>query len=156
MKNPPTRPSPRSFRNWPPLDLELRGSPRLATAWGLWCIALAAAMWWGCDLAWWWRLALLGVVALALWRGVRVFLIGEGQLRCDAGQRWRHEAKKGETTYVQADAPRLLGPLLWFSWRSPRGRRFVTLDASRVEPNAWRALKARMRFPGPAGRDKSA
>ena len=155
MKSPPTRPSPRSSRNWPPLDLELRGSPRLAIAWISWCTALGAALWWGCDLAWWWRLALLGVVALALWRGVREFRVTDGRLRWDGGQRWRHEPQHGEAAYVQVDAPRLLGSLLWLRWPLAGGRRFVTLDAARVEPNAWRAIKARMRFPRPAARDKS-
>ncbi|MGH8253026.1 MAG: hypothetical protein ACRES2_03235 [Steroidobacteraceae bacterium] len=155
MKNPPTRPSLRSSRNWPPLALELRGAPRLGWAWGSWCIGLAAALWWGCDLAWWWRLALLVIVALAFWRGLREFSGLGGNLRCESGQRWRHESPDGDNAYVEPAAPRLLGPLLWLSWPSRRGRRFVTLDAMRVEPNAWRAIKARMKFPGPAGRDKS-
>jgi hypothetical protein len=156
MKNPPTRPSQRSSRNWPPLDLELRGSPRLAIAWSSWCIALAAALWWGCDLAWGWRLALLSIVALALWRGVREFMGTHGRLQWDASQQWRHEPQQGEGAYVQADAPRLLGSLLWLRWPSAGRHRIVTLDAARVEPNAWRAIKARMRFQGPAARDKSA
>jgi hypothetical protein len=154
MKSPPTRPSPRSSRNWPPLDLELRGSPRLAIAWSAWCAALAAALWWGCDLAWWWRVSLLGVVALASWHGVREFQGTAGRLRCDGRQHWRHEPQPGEADYVQLGTPHLLGPLLWLRWPSPGGRRFVTLDAARVEPNAWRMIKAAMKFPGPAGRDK--
>jgi len=135
--------------------LQLRGSPRLAIAWSAWCAALAAALWWGCDLAGWWRLALLGIVAFALWRGVREFRAAGGSLSWDGGQQWRHEPQHGEAAYVQVGAPRLLGPLLWLRWPSTGGRRFVTLDAARVEPNAWRAIKARMRFLRPAARDKS-
>lgn len=99
---------------------------------------MAAALWWGCDLAWWWRIALLAIVAIALWRGVLEFLRSDG------------------TTYVEADLPRRLGPVLWLKAPSSRRHRIVSLDARGVEPNAWRAIKARMRFSRAAGRDKPA
>jgi hypothetical protein len=143
MKDPPIQLSPRSSRNWPPLDVELRGSPRLAAAWALWCFALGAGLWWGCDLPWWCRLGLLCLVTLALRQGVRSFLAGGGKLRCEPDGQWRYEPPQAATSYVQIAAPRLLGPLLWLGW--------PVVDSSRVEPNAWRAIKARMRFPGPVG-----
>lgn len=123
----------------------------MGLAWALWCIALAAALWWGCDLPWWWRLGLLGLVGIALWQGVRGFLRQGGRLRCDPGGQWQYEpapgAVKTDASYVQPASPRLLGPLLWV-----RGQ---VLDSACVEPNAWRAIKARMKVRGPAGRDRS-
>ena len=155
MKDPPIRPSPRSSRNWPPLEFELRGSPRLAAAWALWCIALGLSLWLGCDLPWWYRLGLVLLVLIALWRGVRGFLRYGGRLHCESDGQWRHEPPKAAATYVQPTPPRALGPLLWLAWPVRGRRRYLTVDSAGVEPNAWRAIKARMRFPGQVGQDKS-
>ncbi|HVN99555.1 MAG TPA: hypothetical protein VMT49_05900 [Steroidobacteraceae bacterium] len=156
MNDPPTRPSPRSSRNWPPLEFETRGSPRLAVVWSLWCAALGLGLWLGCDLPRWCRLALELPVLQALWRGAGALLHGRVRLRCGPDGRWRCADPRPGAPYVQADPPRVLGPLLWLRWPSPAGRdRYQSVDRPGVEPNTWRAIKARMRFPGQVGRDRS-
>ena len=147
---------PRSSCNWPPLEFELRGSPRLAAAWALWCGALALGLWLGCDLPAWYRLGLVLMTAVAARQGARSLLACRGRVRCGPDGRWQYAGPGATAAYVQADPPRCLGPVLWL--RCPaRGRahRFVAVDAACVEPNAWRAIKARMRFPGQVGRDRS-
>ncbi|MBS0388652.1 MAG: hypothetical protein JSR15_09240 [Proteobacteria bacterium] len=156
MNDPPIRPSPRSSRNWPPLEFELRGSPRLAAAWVSWCGALALGLWLGCDLPGWWRLALVLMTTIAAWQGARGLLGCCGRVRCELDGRWRYGYPAARPAYVQADPPRCLGPVLWLRWPARgRGHRYWIIDAACVEPNAWRAIKARMRFPGPVRRDHS-
>jgi hypothetical protein len=154
MQGPPIRTSPRWSRSWPPLEFELGATWRLAAAWALWCLALAWALWIGCDLALWCRLALVALVLAMLWRGVRLLRSRGGRLCWDADGRWRHAAGANPGAYVQPGPPRRLGPILWLSWPAPGGRRYLSLDSACVEPKAWRAIKARMKFSGQLGHEK--
>ncbi len=155
MKSPPIRPAPRSSRSWPPLELELRGSRRLAAAWVLWCLALAVAMALGCALPGWIRLGVSTLVLGALRRGALTLRAGGGRLRWQADGRWRHQEPGMSGTYVQPTPPQRLGPMLWLSWPGPGGRRYFPLEVSGVEPKARRTLKARMKFSGSVGSSRA-
>jgi hypothetical protein len=155
MSNPTIRPWRRSSRSWPPVELELHGSPRLAVLWALWALALAAALWTGCALPWWSRLGLAGLALGAGWRGV-LSLLGRrglaahrttnGRLRWERDGRWWHQSGALEGTYVQPDPPQRLGSLLWLRWREQGRRRYLLFDARTAEPRALARLKARMKF----------
>jgi hypothetical protein len=124
----------------------------VAVAWLLWCLALAAGLWTGCALAVWLRLGLIALVLSAGWLGVRQLRRGAGALRLvwEPDGRWRVYSGPSAGTYVQPDAPRRLGPLLWVSWRGGRRGRYLHADGIPVEPKALRTLKARMRLAEPA------
>ena len=121
----------------------------------LWCLALAAGLWFGCALPWWCRLGMAASAAGAGWRGALTFLPGGGQFRWEADGRWRHEESALPAVYVQPDALQRLGPILWLRWTACGGRRYFPVLAAGVEPKAWRALKARMKFKAPAGHYRS-
>lgn len=155
MPDPPTRPSPRSLRSSPPLELELRGSRRLAAAWALWSLALAAGLLIGCALPWWCRLGLSALAAGAGWRGALTLLSAGGLLRWEADGRWRHAEPALPAAYVQPGPLQRLGLILWLRWPTSGGHRYFPVDGSGVEPKAWRALKARMKFSGPVGHSRA-
>jgi hypothetical protein len=112
-------------------------------------------IWVGCDLPLWCRLALVALVLAILWRGVRELRSGGGRLHWEGDGRWRYEAGAQQGAYVQPRPPRRLGPILWLSWPAPGRRRYLSLDSACVEPKAWRAIKARMKFSGQVGHARS-
>ena len=125
----------------------------------LWCLALAAGLWFGCALPAWSR---LGPAAFALgagWRGAAELL---GRRPGQAGQaararlcwqsdgRWWWEAPPSLGAYVQPAPLCRLGPIFWLAWPTPGGRRYFSIDGRDMEPKAFARLKARMRFAAPA------
>jgi hypothetical protein len=63
--------------------------------------------------------------------------------------RWWLQERSGRGSYVQPRPPQRLGPLLWLHWRSDGRRRMLIIDASVVEPNPWRRLKAGLKLRKP-------
>jgi hypothetical protein len=130
-------------------------------AWVLWCLALAAFgllatfRGWSAGGAWPWALgglASLLPLALALpgWR----WLAGVGprapqRLRWEADGRCWLQEKGGWSGYVTFAPPRQLGPWFWLQGCGPQGRCEFLLDGTRMEPNAVRALKARVGHRAP-------
>jgi hypothetical protein len=149
---------PRSSRNWPPVTIELRGSPRLALAWALWCLGLGASLWAGCSLPGWACSGLDLLLAALAWRGAAL-LLGRGaqggpqRLRWESDGRWWHERDPDPGVYVELDPPRRLGRLVWLRWAGPQGPGWWCLDGATMEPNAWARLQARMRLQVPATGD---
>jgi hypothetical protein len=123
----------------------------VAVGWALWCLALATGLWLGCALAAWLRLGLAALALSAGWLGARQLRRGAGALRLvwEPDGRWRVYSGSNAGTYVQPQAPRRLGSLLWVSWSGGRGARYLHADGIPVEPKALRTLKARMRLAAP-------
>ena len=89
----------------------------------------------------------------APWRGA-VLLLARGpaacvRLRWEADGRWWLQERSGGAHYVQPGPPRSLGALVWISWREGGGRRHLVIDGGTMEPNAFRRLKARLKFANP-------
>ena len=149
MPAPPIQRLRRSSRSWPPVILESRGAPRLAALWVTWCLGLACALGAGCDLPAPARAALVLTALGALWGGFRALLApgGAGDIRLswEADGRWRLLTAAGAATYVEAGAPRRLGPLIWVCWRHAGRRRYLLLDGTGMEPARLAMLKARMK-----------
>lgn len=110
---------------------------------------------WRADGAWPWSLGLLpSLLPLALARHGWRWLAGKDphaavRLRLEAdGRGWLQE-RGGWSGYVTFDRPRRLGPWFWLQGRGPRGRVEFLLDGTGMEPNAVRALKARVGHPAP-------
>ncbi|MDE2218852.1 MAG: hypothetical protein KGL25_12105 [Gammaproteobacteria bacterium] len=114
-------------------------------------MALVAAIACGCDLEPWVRLGIVAAVLVILWRGVEQLRSPGGRLHWHGDGRWRHEPGAMTGNYVQPRSLRRLGSVLWLAWPAADGHRYASLDASGVEPKDWRAIKARMKFPGHFG-----
>jgi hypothetical protein len=130
-------------------------------AWLLWCVALAGfgllatVRGWMASGPWPWGFAAPPcLLPLALARPGWRWLAGEGpraarRLRLEPDGRWWLEERGGWRGYVSFDRPRCLGPWIWLQGGGPRGRIEILLDAATMEPNAIRALKARVGHPAP-------
>jgi hypothetical protein len=94
---------------------------------------------------------------VAAGRGVVVLLARRagdiGHLCWQGDGRWLLRNRRGRSAYVQPDRPRRLGTLLWLRWSSAGRRRILIIDGALVEPNAWRRLKATLKFTTPGGAD---
>jgi hypothetical protein len=130
--------------------MELIGSPRLAAAWVLWCLALAVGLVAGTSLAMPLRAGLGLLLPVPACLGVRLLLARQphdiGRLRWQADGRWWLQDRRGRCAYVQPQPPQRLGSLLWFRWQEAGRRRVLIIDGTTVEPNQWRRLKAGLQF----------
>lgn len=129
----------------------------MAAAWLAWCLGLA----WGCGcgtaLAGLPRLAAAVLAVLAGAAGALGLLGGRSRAWPGAGWpaglrlHWLPDGSwwlevGGRRHYVQMSRPVVLGPLLWLRWVSPDHSGWACLEQGRIEPVAWRRLKARMKL----------